>query len=63
MLKQSGLHGPTIVEQLSSEAAKTRAENRTMLMKMLSSLRFLLRQGLAIRVIKKVKVTSYNYYT
>ena len=49
VLKLSGLRGPNIVEQLSSEAAKTRAENRTMLLKTLSSLRFLLRQGLAIR--------------
>ena len=49
VLKLKGLSGPTVVEQLSSEAAKTRAENRTMLLKVLSSLRFLLRQGLAIR--------------
>ena len=38
VLKLSGLRGPTIiVEQLSSEASKTRAENRTMLLKKLSS--------------------------
>ena len=49
VLKLKGLRGPTVIEQLSSEAAKTRAENRTMHLKVLSSLRFLLRQGLAIR--------------
>ena len=49
MLKLCSAQAPTIIEQLSSEASKTRAENRRMLMKVLSSLRFLLRQGLAIR--------------
>ena len=39
---------PTIVEQLSVQAAKTQAENRRMLLKLISSLKFLLRQGLAI---------------
>ena len=46
VLKLQSLHTPTtVLEQLSSKAAKTRAQNR----KVLSSLRFLLRQGLAIR--------------
>ena len=49
VLKLNGLHGPTVLDQVSSEAAKTRAENRAMLLKVLSSLKFLLRQGLAIR--------------
>ena len=49
VLKLKGLRQPTVVEQLCNDAAKSRAENRTMLLKVLSSLRFLLRQGLAIR--------------
>ena len=40
---------PSIVEQLSLQADKTKAENRKMLLKLVSSLKFLLRQGLAIR--------------
>ena len=40
---------PTVKEQLSNEAAKNRAENRRMLLKMISSIKYLLRQGLAIR--------------
>lgn len=42
-------NAPTIVEQLSVQAAKTQVENRRMLLKLISSLKFLLRQGLAIR--------------
>ncbi len=42
-------NAPTIVEQLSVQAANTRAENRRMLLKLISSLKFLLRQGLAGR--------------
>ena len=50
VLKLQSLRTPTtVLKQLSSEAAKTRAQNRKMLLKVLSSLRFLLRQGLAIR--------------
>ena len=40
---------PTIVEQLSVQGAKTQAENRCMLLKLISTLKFLLRQELAIR--------------
>ena len=40
---------PTIVEQLSVQAAKTQAENKRMLLKLIRSLKFLLRQRLAIR--------------
>ena len=40
---------PSVMEQLSNEAAKSRAENRKNLLKMISSLRYLLRQGLALR--------------
>ena len=40
---------PTIAEQLNVQAAKTKAENRRMLLKLISSLKYLLRQGLAIR--------------
>ena len=48
-LKLKSLQSPSIAEQLSLQAKKTYTENRCMLMKQLSSLRFLLRQGLAIR--------------
>lgn len=40
---------PSVMEQLSNEAAKRRGENRKNILKMISSLRYLLRQGLAIR--------------
>ena len=39
----------SLMEQLSSQVKKTRNENRTMLLKQLSSMKFLIRQGLAIR--------------
>ena len=48
-LKLTSLVGPSIIAQLNDQASKTQAENRTMLLKQLSSLSFLLRQGLAIR--------------
>ena len=48
-LQISGLNAPTVIEQLSTEGSKTTAEHRKILMKSLSSLRYLLRQGLAIR--------------
>ena len=38
-----------MIEQLSSDAKRTQATRTSMLLKLLSSLRFLLRQGLAIR--------------
>lgn len=37
MLKLKGLRGPAVIEQLSSDAAKMRAENRTMLLKVVKS--------------------------
>ena len=37
VLKLKGLRGPTVIEQLSSDAAKMRAENRTMLLKVVKS--------------------------
>ena len=40
---------PTITAQLSSQAKREQKENRDMLLKQLSSLRYLARQGLAIR--------------
>ena len=43
------MQAPTVVEQLSTQASRTQATNRSMLLKELSSLQFLLRQGLAIR--------------
>ena len=39
----------SVIEQLSSDTAKMRAENRKMLLTVLSSLRFLLRPGFAVR--------------
>lgn len=49
MLKLRNTTSPTGVELISKAAAKTAAENREMLLKVLSSLQFLLRQGLAVR--------------
>ena len=40
---------PTITAQLNSQAEREQKENRDMLLKQLSSLRYLARQGLAIR--------------
>ena len=40
---------PTITAQLNSQAKREQKENRDMLLKQLSSLRYLARQGLAIR--------------
>ena len=40
---------PTITAQLNSQANREQKENRDMLLKQLSSLRYLARQGLAIR--------------
>ena len=48
-LKLKSMQAPTIRSQLVSQAKKNQAENRSMLLKQLSSLKFLLRQGLAIR--------------
>ena len=63
VLKLKGLHGPTVLDQISSEAAKTRAENRAMLLKVLSSLKFLPRQGLAIGGHKESEGNFCSYYT
>lgn len=49
VLKVRTLSLPTVVEQLSSVAEKTRVEHRNMLLKVFSSLRFLVRQGLPLR--------------
>ena len=40
---------PSITQQLSKAAAKNAAGNRRILLKIISSLRFLLRPGLSIR--------------
>ena len=48
-LKMCSMGAPSITQQLSKAAAKNAAENRCMLLKTISSLRFLLRQGLPIR--------------
>ena len=47
--KARSLTRPSIVDQLSSEASKAKCRNRRMFLKVLSSLQYLLRQGLAIR--------------
>ena len=49
MFKHHSLQEPTIIEQLSSSANKEKSENREMLLRVLSSLRYLLKQGLSIR--------------
>lgn len=48
-LKLSSAAAPTVYEQMSIENAKAMALNREMFLKVLSSLMFLMRQGLAIR--------------
>ena len=53
-LKLKNLQAPSVKEKLSSQASKTRSENRIMLLKQLFSLKFLLRQGLAIHGHKEV---------
>ena len=49
VIKLNNMKGPSVIEQLSSDAKRTQATRRSMLLKLLSSLRFLLRQRLAIR--------------
>ena len=49
ILKLNSMKGPSVIEQLSSETKRTQATRRRMLLKLLRSLTFLLRQGLAIR--------------
>ena len=48
-LKIRSMKAPCIATQLSSQVNSTQARNKKMLLKQLSSLRFLLREGLAIR--------------
>ena len=48
-MKVSTQNTPTIAEQLSTSALLSRANNRSMLLKVMSSLRYLLKQGLSIR--------------
>lgn len=48
-LKLKSLQAPSVMEQVMSQVQKNQAENRGLLLKQLSSLQFLLRQGLAIR--------------
>ena len=48
-LKLKSMQAPTVMDQLVSQANKDKTENRSMLLKQLSSLKFLLRQGLAVR--------------
>ena len=49
VLKLQSSSMPTVTEQLSAEAMKSKAEHRQMLLKVLSRLKFLLKQGLSIR--------------
>ena len=49
VLKLKGMQGPSPIALLSSEARRTQAIHRSMLLKQLSSLKFLLRQGLSSR--------------
>ena len=49
VVKLQSLHSPIVIEQISSDATKTRAQNGKMLLMALSSPRFLLRQGVAIQ--------------
>ena len=68
VFKFSRTSDQTIRVQLSTTAAKTQANNRRMLLKVLHSLRFLLRQGLAIcghkenegNLIQLLKMQSHN---
>ena len=58
--KVRSLTGASIVDQLSSEASKSRCKNRRMFIKVLSSLQYLLRQGLAIRGHKDEESNLYQ---
>ena len=49
MLKHKSLQAPSIVDQLSISASREHAQNREMLLKVMSSLQFLLKQGLPVR--------------
>lgn len=49
VLKLELMKQPTVISQLSSQAKQDQTQNRDMLLKQLSSLRYLLRQGLTIR--------------
>ena len=48
-MKFNASKGPSVVEIANTELLKTQEIRRSMLLKQLSSLKFLLRQGLAIR--------------
>ena len=48
LLKLKSMQGPSVIQQLDTQAFCTQATNRSMLLKELSSLKLLLKQGLAI---------------
>ena len=48
-MKLRNLHAPSVAAQLVLQAQSTQAENQLMLLRQLSSLKLLLRQGMAIR--------------
>ena len=49
VLKLKSMQAPSVIAQLSTHACRDQAEHRSMLLKQLHSLRYLLRQGLPIR--------------
>lgn len=59
VLKLTTMQGPSIIAQLNSETRRTQATRRNMLLKQLSSLKYLLRQGLPIRGHKECR-QSYS---
>ena len=48
-MKLNSLQGPSVAAQLSTALQRDQADRRGMLLKQLNSLRYLLRQGLALR--------------
>ena len=48
-LKLESMQAPSVLEELIAQAQKDQAEHKNLLLKQLSSLQYLLRQGLAIR--------------
>lgn len=48
-MKLRNLHAPSVAAELVSQAQSAQAKNQLMLLRQLSSLKFLLRQGMAIQ--------------
>ena len=49
MLKYSAMQQPSVCAQLNSQAQKDQLQHRQMLLKQLTSLRYLVRQGIGVR--------------